>query len=423
MRRVKKQFKELNFKFEIEKVLPLLVLCKGSKVESKELLKKCLKETKLFTENELRVINSIIEPITDLESIQRDIDIDTLNEIYEEFLTKKNITNQLIEVYTREKVSKLMSDLLFSDIQNENKKQFNIIDFASGIGYLLRTSFNLLREKGLENKLNYLIGQDINLYSNILAKINLVLADIPKEKIKIFHNDTLLNIEEIEEITKGENTDNRVIINPPFNLKGYTDKLIKLKNRKWSKIFKFGLTKNNADWLFIQIAHYLSTKRYVVLIDNSILTRSNKREFEIRKKFVENNLIEKVISLPNDIFLTTKVSSVILVFNKEKQTNEIEFIDLSDLTYEDLPQSYDELKERFKDKITIKSIEKIRDSNYNLSPKYYIGITQFFEDIDTEEVLNQLFKDFEKLIELHKREMELKEKVFSVFKSLKELRK
>jgi len=141
-----------------------------------------------------------------------------------------------------------------------------------------------------------------------------------------------------------------VIANPPWNQKGYTEEFYR---SDLYRRFEFGVPpKESADWGWLQHM-YASLKdngRMAVVLDEGSVSRNGIREKEIRKRFVEDNLISAVILLPENLFYNTTAPGVIIVIDKDKKAKgEILLINAS--------QFYQ--KEGRKNRLTQEGIEKI----------------------------------------------------------------
>lgn len=189
-------------------------------------------------------------------------------------------------------------------------------------------------------------GQDINEHQ----------VEVAKSKLKNFNGvvgDTLK-----EPAFKNMKFD-YIIANPPFSISWEPD----------SEDERFSIAPaipppSRADYAFIlHILYYLSDKGIaVVLCFPGILYRGN-REAKIRKWLVDNNFIEKIVAIQGDKFVDTKISTIVMVLNKNKTTTDIQFID-------------DELN-----KEEIITLEQIKKNDYNLSVNLYV-----YEEIEKEPV-------------------------------------
>lgn len=211
-------------------------------------------------------------------------------------------------------------------------------------------------------------GQEINEHQLNIAKETII-------NFNGFLGDTLVNPG-----FKGKKFD-LIMANPPFGIKWepQTDERF--------NILPTIPTKGRADYAFIaHILHYLSEKgQAIVLQFPGILYRGN-REYQIRKWLVEKNYIDKIIQIPGDTFVDTKIATVLLVLKKNKKT--------TDITFEDK-----ELKE-----IKITKLEEIKNNDYCLSVNNYIERKIEKKEYNPIELQN---KSREQMIEKLKKDIEV----------------
>lgn len=115
-----------------------------------------------------------------------------------------------------------------------------------------------------------------------------------------------------------------LISNPPYNLQCAPPPFANLQKR-YSKFKE--LPKNNANYLFILTA-LEKHEKCVFLLPNGVLSTEQKAEYEIRKYLIESNLIEAIVTLPDNMFESTSIATCIIVFSKIKNTTCVEMIDL-----------------------------------------------------------------------------------------------
>ncbi len=305
------------------------------------------------------------------------------------------------EVYTPIEVSKLIAHLV------EPKDDEVILDPACGSGSMLIEQYRFVGSK--PNIV--LVGQERNDVTAVLAKLNFILHGINLKDAKVFIGDSLLNPKFetfIKEIKKTEKAD-KVVANPPWNQDGYDENTLK-NNEKYREIYKYGFTnKKSADWVWIQLINYYTEKKAGIVLDSGALFRGGK-EKTIRKRFIEDDLIEAIVLLPEKIFYNTQAPGIILVLNKnkpEERKGKILFINasneyikhpevkklnkLSDENIEKIARAYKE----FKDVVgfcRVVDIEEIKKNDYNLNVSLYVFPIDEGEDIDLKEVYEELNK-------------------------------
>jgi len=298
------------------------------------------------------------------------------------------------EVYTPREVIRLMVEML------DPQPGESVYDPACGSGGMLILAYKYVEElKGrAEADKLFLFGQEANLRTLALARMNLYIHDIRNANLQ--HGDTLL-YPKFKEGNRIKQFD-MVLTNPPWNQDGYDEDTVK-RGEYIRERFQFGFTtRQSADWLWIQ--HLLAsanpgTGRIAVVIDNGALFRSG-REKAIRKGVLEADLLEAVLLLPEKLFYNTGAPGAILVFRKtkpEERKGKVLFINasqefephptvrklnrLGDKHIEKIVKAYKEFKEE-EGFSRIVSIDEIRDNDYNLNVTLYVYPVEEEEQID-----------------------------------------
>lgn len=331
-----------------------------------------------------------------------DVEPDILGRAYEYLLRKfaEGSGQSAGEFYTPREVGLLMAYLLFPEEGEE------IYDPACGSGGLLIKACLVLKEKKKEIKKPLkLYGQEINPFTYAMAKMNAFIHDMSAD-VKV--GDTIRAPKFIEE-DKIKQFD-KVTANPMWN-QAFPQEVF--ENDPYNR-FSFGIppSKQSSDWGWIQHM-YASLKdggKLVVVIDTGVVTRGSgsatiDREKEIRKKFVENDLIEAVILLTDNLFYNTTAPGNIIVINKAKnKPKEILLINAGKefakgrpknyLTDENINKIFDTYRnwkevEGFSKIITI---EEARRNDYNLSPSRYVSVDEKEEILPVEDILVELEK-------------------------------
>ncbi|WP_423792289.1 N-6 DNA methylase [Methanocaldococcus indicus] len=350
----------------------------------------------LFENENKYIVQQLIDLFSkvDLSSVDYDILGDAYEWILNYFAPTKAKEG---EVYTPKEVNKLLAYII------EPKDGDIILDPACG-------SASMLIEQYKFNNNVVLVGQERNEVTGILAKLNIILHGITPSNAKIFIGDSLVN-PKFESFLKELKRDkaNKVVANPPWNQDGYTEDVLK-NNPKHSEIYKYGFpNKNSADWAWIQLINYYTQEKAGIVIDTGALFRGG-RERAIRKKFVDEDLIDAVILLPEKIFYNAQAPGIILVLNKnksEERKGKILFINasneyinhpeirrlnkLSDENIEKIAKAY----KKFKDVdgfCKVVDIEEIKKNDYNLNVSLYVSPIEEGEEIDLKEVYNELNK-------------------------------
>lgn len=225
------------------------------------------------------------------------------------------------EFYTPNNIGKLLVHLLGIE------KGMKICDPVCGVGGFLVASANYIKQHKLNVQDVYFYGQEINLETWVIAKINLLLHGIFDFDIQL--GDTIRNPQllENEELILFD----RVFANPPFSLNHWGDQLdsFDVYDR-----FRYGLPpKSNGDFAFIQhiLATLGKTGKAAVIVSNGVLFRGG-QEGLIRERIIKQDLIEGVISLASNLLYNTSIPVNILIFNRNKSgecKNKVLFIDAS----------------------------------------------------------------------------------------------
>lgn len=201
----------------------------------------------------------------------------------------------------------------------------SVYDPACGSGGMLVATINQLRDSGLDHRTLRLYGQEINLTTSSIARMNLFLHEI--EDFEIKRGDTL-RAPAFKDPRGAVRRFDAVIANPPFSLTNWGADRWATDPRA-----KFGVPPaKNGDYAFVQ--HMIAsmqpeTGRVGVVMPHGVLFRSG-REAAIRQRLVETNLLEAVIGLPSNLFYSTTIPACLLIFRNQKpkeRENHVLFID------------------------------------------------------------------------------------------------
>ncbi|MEA1993395.1 MAG: class I SAM-dependent DNA methyltransferase, partial [Euryarchaeota archaeon] len=214
------------------------------------------------------------------------------------------------EFYTPRQVVRLLIEIL------NPEPKMRVYDPCCGSGGMLVYSAKHLEERGHSASEISLYGQERNLNTWAICKMNMLLHGLYDAKID--KGDTMRNPKFVKEGTLQQF--DIVVANPMWNQSSWGKKF--LKNAEPYGRFSYGLPpKNSADWAWIQ--HMLASTnkkgKIGVVLDNGVLFRS-RSEGKIRKKVIEEDLIEAVIALPSNLFYNTSSPGCILILNKDKPT-------------------------------------------------------------------------------------------------------
>ena len=222
------------------------------------------------------------------------------------------------EFFTPQEVSELLARITVVGKTEVNK----VYDPACGSGSLLLQFAKVL---GKDNVRQGFYGQEINLTTYNLCRINMFLHDINYEKFMIAHGDTLT-----EPAHWDDEPFDAIVSNPPYSIKWDGDaNPIMINDPRFSPAGVLA-PKSKADLAFtMHILSWLSTSGTAAIVEFPGVLYRGGAEAKIRKYLVENNFVDAVIQLPPDLFFGTTISTCIVVLKKSKKDNSTLFIDAS----------------------------------------------------------------------------------------------
>ncbi|SDL68755.1 type I restriction-modification system subunit M [Halarsenatibacter silvermanii] len=344
------------------------------------------------------VLEELIQHYSDINLGNDDLDDpDILGRAYEYLIRQfaDDAGKKGGEFYTPRGVVKLLVRIL------DPEENMRVYDPCCGSGGMLVYSAEHIRDNGNSMEHISLFGQERNLNTWAICKMNMFLHELFDARIE--RGDTM---REPEFTQDGELQQfDRVIANPMWNQKEWSKEYLQEANPYGR--FSYGFPpKNSADWAWIQ--HMLASAnregKVGVVLDNGALFRS-RSEGKIRKKVLEDDLVEAVIALPENLFYNTSSPGCILIFNKDKPSerrDKVIFIYGEENFEEGSNQNY--LREKHRDKIVeayrdyedvekycrVVDMEEIERNDYNLNVPRYVDTTEPEEPIDVDEVLDEL---------------------------------
>lgn len=302
------------------------------------------------------------------------------------------------EFYTPQQISNILSRLVILDSQDPttgNKSKLNkVIDFACGSGSLL---LNVRKHLG-KNGIGRIYGQEKNVTTYNLARMNMLLHGVKDSEFEIFHGDSLLNDWDVlnEENPAKKLSFDAVVANPPFSYRWEPNEVLAQDFR-----FKnYGLApKSAADFAFLLHGfHFLSDEgTMAIILPHGVLFRGSAEE-RIRRKLLEDGNIDTVIGLPSNLFYSTGIPVCILVLKKCKKYDDVLFINASEYFEKGKRQNYlsDEHIDRIVDTYQFRkeeerysrrvSMEEIEQNGFNLNISRYISTAVAEKEIDLGEV-------------------------------------
>ncbi len=222
------------------------------------------------------------------------------------------------EYYTPQEVSELLARITVVGKTEINK----VYDPAVGSGSLLLKFQKVLGPNGVRQ--GY-YGQEINLTTYNLARINMFLHNIPYEKFNLALGDTLVDPQHWD-----DEPFEAIVSNPPYSIKWAGDDNPLLINDPRYAPAGVLAPKSKADLAFtMHMLHWLAVNGTAAIVEFPGVLYRGGAEAKIRRYLVDNNYVDAVIQLPPDLFFGTGIATCIIVLKKSKATNDVLFIDAS----------------------------------------------------------------------------------------------
>src|SRR5690606_21490158 len=350
-----------------------------------------------------KIITKIAEGIADFST-----DSDALGDAYEYLIGQfaAGSGKKAGEFYTPQRLSDILSEIVTLDSQEpklgRKKNLDKVIDFACGSGsLLLNVRKNIVDEGGT---IGQIYGQEKNITTYNLARMNMLLHGVKTNEFEIFHGDTLKNdwsiLSEPNPAKKVEF--DAVVANPPFSLKWDASEAMAEDFRFKS----YGLApKSAADFAFLLHGfHYLSKQgTMAIILPHGVLFRGGAEE-RIRTKLLKDNNIDAIIGLPSNLFYSTGIPVCIIVLKKCKKEDDVLVINAADHFgkgkrqnflrdfknhgIDDVQKIVDTYRERLEeDRYSRRvSLEEIEKNDYNLNITRYVSTSEAEKQIDLKEV-------------------------------------
>jgi type I restriction enzyme M protein len=345
------------------------------------------------------IIQKIAEGLADFST-----NIDALGDAYEYLIGQfaAGSGKKAGEFYTPQQISDILSTIVTLDSQDpktgRKQRLESVMDFACGSGSLL---LNVRKRMG-SHGIGKIYGQEKNITTYNLARMNMLLHGVKDTEFEIYHGDTLINDWDIlRELNPAKKpTFDAIVANPPFSYRWEpTDALaddVRFKNH--------GLApKSAADFAFLLHGfHFLKDEGVMaIILPHGVLFRGGAEE-RIRTKLLKDGHIDTVIGLPSNLFYSTGIPVCILVLKKCKQPDDVLFINAAEhfvkgkrqnqLTKENIAkiiETYQFRKEepRYARRVTM---EEIKKNDYNLNISRYISTASAEEEINLQIVNDEL---------------------------------
>ncbi len=346
------------------------------------------------------IIAEIAKGLADFSS-----DIDALGDAYEYLIGQfaAGSGKKAGEFYTPQQISDILSAIVTLDSQEpatgKKVRLASVLDFACGSGSLL---LNVRKRMG-PHGIGKIYGQEKNITTYNLARMNMLLHGVKDSEFEIYHGDTLTNDWDIlRELNPAKKPAfDAIVANPPFSYRWdpTTEAMgadVRFKNH--------GLApKSAADLAFLLHGfHYLKDEGVMaIILPHGVLFRGGAEE-RIRSKLLKDGHIDTVIGLPANLFYSTGIPVCILVLKKCKKPDDVLFINAAEhfvkgkrqnqLTDEHIAKIIETYKTRepeprYSRRVEMKEIEK---NDYNLNISRYISTTTADKEIDLQAVHAEL---------------------------------
>lgn len=287
------------------------------------------------------------------------------------------------EYYTPQEVSELLTKITIVGKKEVNK----VYDPACGSGSLLLKFAKIL---GRQNVRQGFYGQEINITTYNLCRINMFLHDIGYEKFNIEHGDTLT-----EPLHWDDEPFEAIVSNPPYSIKWEgDDNPILINDERFSPAGVLA-PKSKADLAFIMHSlSWLATNGTAAIVCFPGVMYRGGAEQKIRRYLIDNNYVDCIIQLPDNLFFGTSIATCIMVLKKSKTENSTLFIDaskecvkvtnnnkLSEKNINNILETYTNRCD-VKNYASVVSNDKVAENEYNLSVSSYVEQEDTREKID-----------------------------------------
>lgn len=335
-------------------------------------------------------------------------DTDTLGDAYEYLLDQfaAGSGKKAGEFYTPQRISDILSGIVILDGQSPKAGPrphlASVYDFACGSGSLLLNVRRRMLEAG--GTIGKIYGQEYNITTYNLARMNMLLHGVKDTEFEIYHGDTLKNewdwLRETNPAKKPRF--DAIVANPPFSYR-WTPRDDASDDMRFKN---YGVApKSAADFAFLLHGfHYLKDDGVMaIILPHGVLFRGG-AEARIRKKLLEDGHIDTVIGLPPNLFYSTGIPVCILVLKKCKQSDDVLFINAekhfvkgkrqNTLSEEHVAKIIDTYKNRPEEPIERYArrvgMDEIRANDWNLNISRYVSTAEPEPEINLAEVHREL---------------------------------
>ncbi len=287
------------------------------------------------------------------------------------------------EYYTPQEVSELLARITVAGKTEVNK----VYDPACGSGSLLLSFSKVL---GPDKVRQGFFGQEINLTTYNLCRINMFLHDVNYEKFDIALGDTLL-----EPAHWDDEPFEAIVSNPPYSVKWEGDANPLLINDPRFAPAGVLAPKSKADLAFtMHILHWLAVNGTAAIVEFPGVLYRGGTEQKIRQYLIDNNYVDAVIQLPPDLFFGTPIATCIIVLKKSKRDNATLFIDASAEFVRVgnkntlAPAHRQRIMDAFTERADIDHFARLVDNGTIAENGYNIAVTSYVEQVDNRKVVD-----------------------------------
>jgi len=333
-------------------------------------------------------------------------EVDVLGDAYEYLIGQfaAGAGKKAGEFYTPQQISEVLSAIVTLDSQEPKtgakKRLESVMDMTCGSGsWILNVRKKMNKAGGAIGKI---YGQEKNITTYNLARMNMLLHGVKDTEFEIFHGDTLLNEWDMmrEANPAKKHSFDAIVANPPFSLRWEpTDAMgedVRFKSH--------GLApKSAADFAFLLHGfHFLKDEGVMaIILPHGVLFRGGAEE-RIRTKLLKDGHIDTVIGLPANLFYSTGIPVCILVLKKCKKPDDVLFINAAEhfvkgkrqnqLSEEHIAKIIDTYKNRTEETRYSRRVEmaEIKKNDFNLNISRYISTAVGEEEISLEETNAEL---------------------------------
>ena len=351
------------------------------------------------------ILQKIAEGLEEFPSVPvgRDLLGDAYEYLIEQFAAGSG--KKAGEFYTPQPISSILSGIVSLDAQEpatgKRARLNKVLDFACGSGSLL---LNVRRRPRGEGKhgLGKVYGQEKNITTYNLARMNMLLHGLKDAEFEIFHGDSLLNEWPLlrEENPAKKIEFDAVVANPPFSYRwNPTEELAEDFRFK-----RYGIApKSAADFAFLLHGFHFLHKEgtMAIILPHGVLFRGG-AEKKIRKKLLTDGYLDTIIGLPPKLFYSTGIPVCILVLKKCKKPDDVLFINASEHFEKGkrqnalLPEHIDRILETYQFRKEAErysrrvSMAEIEENDFNLNISRYVSTAQPEAPVDLDQVHREL---------------------------------